>query len=87
MSVTDQCDCSRIETVSHYLNQCFLNNVERELLFDKIEKLIPKFKTFSDKKKTDILLFGINLDSEELDSRNIKLSLVQTFILQIGRFK
>ena len=88
LSDTDQCICSRTETVSHYLNHCFLYNVERQLLFDKIDKLIPKFKSFSDKKKTDILLFGINLNSEELDSRNIKISLlVQAFILQTGRFK
>ena len=58
-----------------------------ELIFDKIDNLIPKFKTFSDKKRTDILLFGINLDSEELDSRNIKISFVQIFILQILYFK
>ena len=87
-SSTDKCDCSRIETVSHFLNQCFLFQPEREVLFNSIQKILPKFKTFSDKKKTDTLLFGINLDSEENDSRNIPITIaVQKFILQTGRFK
>ena len=84
----DQCECSRSETVSHFLTQCFLYQPERQILYEKIDKLIPKFTNFSNKKKTDTLLFGINLDSEEPDSRNTKITIaVQTFILQTGRFK
>ena len=56
-------------------------------MFEKIDKIYPKFSKLPDKRKTDILLSGLNLDSEEPDSRNIPIALaVQTFILQTGRF-
>ena len=87
LSETDKCNCSRIETASHFLNQCFLYQPERQILYNKIEKILPKFTTFSDRKKTDILLFGLNLDSIEPDSRNFPITIaVQTYILQTGRF-
>ena len=83
----DEDVCSRPETVSHYLNKCFLYQEERNVLFEKIEKIIPRFSKLSEKKKTDILLYGINLDSNEPDSRNVPLTLaVQKFILQTRRF-
>ena len=88
LSDTDKCDCSRIENVSHFLTQCFLYQPERNVLYNSIQKLLPKFSTFSDKMKTEILLSGINLDSEEPDSRNTSITIaVQKFILQTGRFK
>ena len=31
-----------------------------------MEQILPKFKTFSNKVKLDILLHGINLQSEEI---------------------
>ena len=84
---SDQCLCSRPETVSHFFNHCFLYQEERNCLLSTIRKLIPKFSNLSDKKKTDILLHGINLDSEEPDSRNVPLTFaVQKFILQTRRF-
>ena len=52
-----------------------------------MEQLIPKFKTFSEKIKTDILLKGVNIDSEEFDSRNSKIIyLVQDYIFKTKRF-
>ena len=84
---SDQCNCSRTETVTHFFNQCFLYQQERQQLVEKIEKLIPKFSKLSDKRKTEILLFGINLNSDEPDSRNVPITLAaQTYILQTKRF-
>ena len=81
------CLCDRNETVDHYLLNCFLYTEERRLLFDTVEQLIPKFNKLTAKKKIDILLFGINLDKEEIDSRNVKLTLaVQKYILDSKRF-
>ena len=87
LTESDLCLCSRPETVSHFLNHCFLYQEERKVLYDKVTKLLPKFNTFSDKIKTDYLLHGINLHSSEPDSRNVPLTLaVQNYILQTGRF-
>ena len=33
-----------------------------DVLIEKIEKIISKFSKLSDKRKADILLYGINLD-------------------------
>ena len=52
-----------------------------------MEQILPKFKTFSNKVKLDILLHGINLQSEETDSRNrLIIFAVQNFILKTKRF-
>ena len=58
---SDLCLCSRSETTTHYLTQCFLYTEERRLLYNSLEQLLPKFKTFTNKKQTEILLNGINL--------------------------
>ena len=88
LTESDQCLCSRTETVSHYLNNCFLYQEERCVLLSKIIKFVPKFDKLPDYKKTEVLLNGINLNSDEPDSRNIPITLaVQNFILQTKRFK
>ena len=61
------CLCDRQETVEHYLLNCFLFTEERRLLLNTVEQLLPNFKNFTVKKKIDILLFGINLDIDEID--------------------
>ena len=87
LSDSDLCLCARSESVTHFLNDCFLYTEERHLLYNSIDKLIPNFSNFTNKMKTNILLNGINLNSEEIDSRNSKLSyLVQNFILKSKRF-
>ena len=84
---SDQCLCSRSETVSHYLTDCFLYTEERRSLYDSMEQLIPKFKKLPNKSKLFILLNGINLDCDEFDSRNPKIVyIVQKFISQTKRF-
>ena len=57
------------------------------ILFDTVDQLLPKFRQYSNKKKIDILLFGINLDIDEVDSRNVKIAkAVQKFIVDTKRF-
>ena len=81
------CLCARPESVSHYFMECFLYTEERRSLFDSMEQLIPNFKKIPNKSKLNILLHGINLDSEEFDSRNAKIIYsVQNFILKTKRF-
>ena len=87
LSETDKCLCERPETVSHFLNSCFLFQEERHALNTRMSRILPNFTTLSDKTKLKILLEGINLHSEEQDSRNIPIALaVQSFILQTKRF-
>ena len=88
LSDTDKCLCDRPESVSHFLNDCFLYNQERHALYTKICQILPNFITLPDKLKMKVLLQGINLHSEEPDSRNIPIALaVQSFIIQTKRFK
>ena len=63
LSDSDLCLCYRRESVQHYFTECFLYTLERRFLFSIVEKYVPNFVNFSDKKKTNILLHGINLDS------------------------
>ena len=87
-SDTPVCQCGRNESVDHYLNNCQLYTQERNLLYQSISKLVPNFERLTTKKKTEILLYGINLDSLEPDCRNIRIMmLVQKFIFQTKRFK
>ena len=87
LSETEKCLCDRPETVSHYLNTCFLYQEERHALYLKITQILPNFITLPEKLKIKVLLEGINLQSEESDARNIPIALaVQKFILQTKRF-
>ena len=81
------CQCARLETNLHFFTECFLYTEERRLLYDSMEQILPKFKTLSNKNKLEIFLHGINLNSEETDSRNSKIIfVVQNFILKTKRF-
>ena len=83
----DLCLCSRRETVSHYFNQCFLFQEERQLLYNTLIRHIPNFIQYTEQKKLDVLLYGINLNSDIPDVRNVIITLaVQKFILQTRRF-
>ena len=87
LSETNRCLCDREETVSHFLNHCFLFQEERHALHTRMCHILPNFNTLPDKMKSKVLLEGINLHSEEPDSRNIPITLaVQSFILQTKRF-
>ena len=87
LTSSDLCICSRPETVLHFVTEYFIYTEERRTLYDSLEQILPKFKSLPNKIKLDIFLNGINLNSEELDSRNCKiLYIVQNFILKTKRF-
>jgi len=84
---SDKCLCDRPETVTHFLHHCFLYQNERHVLQLHIRKLIPKFDILHDNLRTEVLLKGVNLSSNEPDSRNLPIALaVQNFILKTKRF-
>ena len=52
-----------------------------------MDQILPNLKKYPNKTKLEILLNGINLSSEEIDSRNSKIIfVVQKFILKTKRF-
>ena len=58
-----------------------------KLLYDTIIRNIPNFIQFTEQKKLDILLYGINLNSDIPDVRNVIVTMaVQKYILQTRRF-
>ena len=76
------------ESVSHFFQDCFLFNEERRTLFDTFEHFLPKFVSFSKRKKLDIILNGFDKDNPETYSTNVKLQCAtQNYVLQTKRFK
>ena len=53
----------------------------------KVEKLLPKFGSFKDKRKLEILLFGISPDNPDFYQINKSLQIaVQQFLVYTNRF-
>ena len=87
LSETDRCTCGRPETVSHFLSYCILYQEQRHALNARLCQILPNYNLLPEKTKRKVLLEGINLHSDEPDSRNIRITLaVQCFILQTKRF-
>ena len=87
MASTDRCLCGEIDTIQSYFLTCFLFQVERNELFDKINQIIPKFKQKSKSDQCSILLYGINSDSLLPDPRNRIITFaVQNYITKTNRF-
>ena len=88
-SPSPQCPCHfPNESVSHYFQDCFLYNEERRTLFGIFEHYIPKFVTFSKRKKLDIILNGFDKDNPEIYSTNVKLQIAtQSYVLKTQRFE
>ena len=87
LSETSACLCDRVESVEHFLLSCFLYTEERTILFSSVQQQVPTFNKLSNNKKMELLLYGINLDSEEPDCRNSRIMiLVQNFIIKTKRF-
>ena len=66
LSENNRCECCEKETVHHYF---YCRNYEREhnVLFTKLNEIIPKFCKYKKKDKISILLYGVNLTLEEFD--------------------
>ena len=87
MADSDLFLCSRSESVLHFATECFLFAEERRILYNSLDQILLKFKTYPNKTKLYMFLHGINLKSEETDSRNGKIIfLVQNLIMQVLRF-
>ena len=57
-------------------------------MYARICQFLPNFITLPNRIKVKVLLEGINLHSEEPDSRNVPIALaVQRFVLQTKRFQ
>ena len=81
------CPCSKSETTLLLMTQCFLSTEECRELYNAIEQILPKFACLDDKNKLEILLKGINLNSDETDSINGKIIVhVQIFLLKTKHF-
>ena len=75
------------ETASHFLLSCNKFADKRISLFSKITGYVPNFQKLSQKRQSEILLSGINLENEEPDPRNLGIALaVQKYIIQPERF-
>ncbi len=86
-SDTDLCICSKVENVSHFFLKCYLYNTERMVLFAKISIYVQNFVKLPDYKKLNIILYGIYLDNDDPDCRNIPITMaVQEYILKTKRF-
>ena len=69
-----QCHAPR-ESPEHLVLKCFLYNEERLLLMSKVEKLLHKFGSFKEKRKLEILLFGIYPDYPDFYQTNKSLQI------------
>ena len=81
------CLCHGIETVEHYLHDCFLFTVERQKLFSLVEQYIPAFKNMNKKTKVQTLVNGYKTSDKLFEYTNLRVTFaVQNFILQTKRF-
>ena len=84
-TINPLCSCSlEIESTSHYLLRCpFYTHIRRALL-DNITNLIGDISNFSDDKLTNLLLYGDNIHSDEVNASVLKNTL--TFLKSSERF-
>ena len=87
-SDTPQCLChAEQESSLHFMINCFLYSVERQVLFGQVEQYVPNFSNFSKKKQYEILVFGIKQENPEYYYTNRIISIAaQNFILKTKRF-
>ena len=77
--------CSlEIESISHYLLRCPFYTHIRKTLLDNITNLIGDISNFSDDELTNLLLYGDNIHSIEVNSSIIKNTLI--FLKSSERF-
>ena len=79
------CSCSlEIESTSHYLLRCRFYTYIRRALLDNITNLIGDISNFSDDKLMNLLLYGDNIHSVEVNSAILKYTLI--FLKSSERF-
>ena len=87
-SDTPQCLChAEQESSLHFMINCFLYSVERQVLFGQVEQYVPNFSNFSKNEQYEILVFGIKQENPEYYYTNRIISIAaQNFILKTKRF-
>ena len=79
------CSCSlEIESTSHYLLRCPFYTHIRKTLLDNITNLIGDISNFSDDELTNLLLYGDNIHSIEVNASILKNTLI--FLKSSERF-
>ena len=82
------CTCHyKEESPTHFMIDCFLYTAESQTLFGLVEHYIPKFTTFTKKRKYELLISGLKIDNPDYYdlNRNITFA-VQNYIIQAKRF-
>ena len=70
------CDiCYVEENTCHCMLSCVFFKEQRDILFKTVSELIPNFMNFTMKRKLDLLLYGININLNIRDCRNVVLVL------------
>ena len=79
------CSCSlEIESTSHYLLRCSFYTHIRRTLLDNIIDIIGDISNFSNDKLTNLLLYGDNIHSVEVNSSILKNTII--FLKSSERF-
>ena len=88
LSSSPQCLChAPRESTGHMLLTCFLYTQERLTLFSKVEKLLPKFTSFTERRKLEVLLYGLYPDNPDFYQTNKSLQIaVQQYLISTQRF-
>ena len=74
-SESPQCLCNaRHESSFHFIVDCFLYSVERQLLFGQVEQYIPNFSKLCENKIYEILVFGLKRENLEYKQNNYNSS-------------
>ena len=76
--------CLEIESTSHYLLRCFFYTHIRKTLLGNITNLIGDISGFSDDRLTNLLLYGDNVHSIEVNTSILKNTL--TYLKSSERF-
>ena len=87
-SDSPQCLCyARQESSLHFMIDCFLYSVERQVLFGQVEHYVPNFSNLSKIKQYEILVFGLKRENPEYYYTNRIISIaVQNFLFKTKRF-
>ena len=90
INLTDspKCQCNLAsESPYHYLLECELYTEERRTLLGVVENFLPKFNTYTKKRKLDIILSGYDQDNIDMFRTNVLLQIaVQKYIIKTKRF-
>ena len=87
LSSTTKCLCGTLESTEHFLLDCFLYDIERQVLFDEIPGVLEKrLDKYSRKELAQILLYGEYSNNPDKYEHNKTLfRYVQKFLIQTKR--